>query len=249
MPRAPRAAAESGHYHVVAKGVNNGPIFADQLDRDSFVERLGSQLDRTGFSCLAFALMTNHFHLLVDCSDEDPAQMLQPLVGSYATEFNRRHGRSGHLFKERHFRAAIESEGYLLECIRYIHQNPLMAGVFSSLSCPWTSYDLILDGRGPVDAERAIGIFGSREEFVRFHQRFAGKHDRVLARSERGLVTDDEAAALVRAQVSCDPFEIAQWEPEDRDACVRQLVRAGIQNKQIQRLTGLSKDAVYRAAA
>jgi putative transposase len=102
MPRKSRIDAPGALHHVMVRGIERRSIFLDQVDRDRFLERLALVLDATGASCLAWALIPNHFHLLLKTGRDPLATVMRRLLTGYAVSFNRRHRRSGHLFQNRY---------------------------------------------------------------------------------------------------------------------------------------------------
>ena len=108
-------------------------IFRDDADRDDFLERLGGILGESQTPCFAWALMPNHFHLLLRTGQTSISTVMRRLLTGYAVSFNRRHRRSGHLFQNRYKSILCQEETYLLELVRYIHLNPLRARVVADL--------------------------------------------------------------------------------------------------------------------
>lgn len=133
MPRLPRIDIPGLLQHVIVRGIEKRDIFVDDIDRYAFVDRLGNLLQKTGTDCLAWALLTNHFHLLLRPKSTKLSLLMRRLLTGYAVRFNLRHNRSGHLFQNRYKSIVCDEEAYLLELIRYIHLNPLRAGLVSSL--------------------------------------------------------------------------------------------------------------------
>jgi len=133
MPRQARIDGAGTLHHIICRGIERREIFADDSDRDDFVSRMETILTETSTWCYAWALIPNHFHLLLQTGDVPVANVMRRLLTGYATKFNRRHGRHGHLFQNRYKSILCQEETYLLELVRYIHLNPLRAGVVSSL--------------------------------------------------------------------------------------------------------------------
>jgi REP element-mobilizing transposase RayT len=129
MPRKSRIDAAGALHHVIARGIERRVIFRDDYDRDLFLDRLGVILDQTKTHCYAFALIPNHFHLLLRTGLAPLAQVMRRLLTAYAIRHNRRHKRSGHLFQNRYKSILCQEESYFLELVRYIHLNPLRAGI------------------------------------------------------------------------------------------------------------------------
>ncbi|MCL5292040.1 MAG: transposase [Actinobacteria bacterium] len=133
MPRKPRLDAPGLLYHIIARGIEGRDIFADDTDRKFFLERLGDVLKETSTPVYAFALIPNHFHLLLRRGKTPIATVMRKLLTGYAIHFNHRHKRCGHLFQNRYKGIVCEDGPYFLELIRYIHLNPVRAGIVRSL--------------------------------------------------------------------------------------------------------------------
>jgi REP element-mobilizing transposase RayT len=115
------------------RGVERRAIFIDDDDRHQFLQRFGRLLLETGTDCYAWALLPNHAHMLLRCRDIELSRFMRRLLTGYAVYFNRRHDRVGHLFQNRYKSIVCEEDTYFLELIRYIHLNPLRAGLVSDL--------------------------------------------------------------------------------------------------------------------
>ena len=102
MPRLARLDAIGVLQHVIARGIERREIFTDDKDRQSFLDRLGDILGETKTECFAWALIPNHFHLLVRTGLAPLSQVMRRLLTGHAVVFNRRHRRSGHLFQNRY---------------------------------------------------------------------------------------------------------------------------------------------------
>jgi REP element-mobilizing transposase RayT len=133
MPRQARIDAPGALHHIIIRGIEKKAVFRDDRDRDRFVERLGRVLSDTATPCYAWSLMTNHVHLLLMTGMSPIATVMRRLLTGYAQDFNRRHNRHGQLFQNRYKSILCEKDPYLLELVRYIHLNPLRAGIVRSL--------------------------------------------------------------------------------------------------------------------
>jgi len=158
MPRQARLDAPGLLQHVMARGIERREIFKDNKDRQSFLERLAVILEETQTQCYAWALIPNHFHLLLRTGPTPLSIVMRRLMTGYAVTFNKRHKRSGHLFQNRYKSVVCEEDPYLLELIRYIHLNPLRAGLVKDLKeldkYRWTGHSVILGRRkNPLAAE------------------------------------------------------------------------------------------------
>jgi putative transposase len=133
MPRQSRIDAPGALQHVVVRGIARRKIFYDDTDRDRFLDRLGSIVKDTATACFAWALIPNHFHLLLRTGGTDLSTVMRRLLTGYAVSFNKRHRRWGHLFQNRYKSILCQEQTYFQELIRYIHLNPLRSGLVKTL--------------------------------------------------------------------------------------------------------------------
>lgn len=117
----------------MVRGIERSPIFKDDKDRQRFVERLGDLVDATETKVYAWALIPNHFHLLVRSGPSGLPTFMRRLLTGYAISFNKRYNRSGHLFQNRYKSVICDEDPYFLELVRYIHLNPLRSHVAKSV--------------------------------------------------------------------------------------------------------------------
>ncbi len=127
MPRKARIDLAGAVQHLIIRGIERKKIFRDDSDRDDFLERLGKLLVESRTPCYAFALLSNHAHLLVRTGSVPIATLMRRLLTGYAVTFNHRHRRHGQLFQNRYKSILCQEDSYLLELVRYIHLNPLRA--------------------------------------------------------------------------------------------------------------------------
>ena len=133
MPRKARIDAPGALHHIIVRGIERRKIFVDDDDRDDFLERLAVNLGKTGTACFAWALIPNHFHLLLRTGNYPIADVMRRLLTGYVLTFNRRHRRSGVLLQNRYKSILCQEEPYFLELVRYIHLNPLRAKLVKDL--------------------------------------------------------------------------------------------------------------------
>jgi len=201
MPRGPRLDAPGTLHHVMARGIERASIFRDDADRDDFLGRLGGLVISGAFTVYAWALLPNHFHLLVRSGNRPLARAMRSLLTGYAGAFNRRHKRHGHLFQNRYKSIVVEEDPYFLELIRYLHLNPLRAGVVASLRAldgyPYAGHAAIL-GTHPRPWQAAGEVL---EHFGRNPARARTAYrDFVSAGSGQGRRPDLQGGGLVRSQ-------------------------------------------------
>jgi len=193
MPRQPRLDAPGLLQHVMARGIERRKLFRDDKDRKSFLDRLADILEETQTQCYAWALIPNHFHLLLRTGPTPLSKVMRRLMTGYAVTFNKRHKRSGHLFQNRYKSIICEEDPYLLELIRYIHLNPLRAGIVNDLKeldkYRWTGHSAILSHRrNPLLPEVRSQKSGMRHQITTSQQGQPNKVKKSTPSAEGGLV-------------------------------------------------------------
>lgn len=177
MPRPPRICIPGSIAHVTIRGNNQQPIFLSDRDRNLFLDLLGRYKIRFQFQIYSYTLMDNHVHLLLSCSQKASlSRVMQVLTTQYARWFNRRYRRNGHLFQGRFHSSWIGRDPYFVVVSRYIHLNPVRAGLVDRPSkYPWSSYRATI-GLAPnnwLDLSFLLNLFGvNRESQIRAYQEF-----------------------------------------------------------------------------
>lgn len=170
MPRHARLDAPGTLHHVMGRGIEGTKIFRTGLDRKDFIERLGELCRDKYFGIYAWALMSNHFHLLIKTKERPLSDGMRKLLTGYVINFNRRHKRVGHLFQNRYKSIVCEEDTYLLELTRYIHLNPLrkkmVPGIEELKKYPWTGHSAIMGTvkRDWQDSEAILSYFSSKKK-------------------------------------------------------------------------------------
>ena len=160
-------------HHLMVRGITRRSIFYDDTDKDRFIDRVEKVFTEGETSCYAFALLSNHLHLLVRTGVTPVTTLMRRLLTGYAVSFNKRHKRSGHLFQNRYKSILCEEEPYFLQLVRYVHLNPLRAHLVPDLdsldSYPYTGHSTIMGkcDRGWLDTEYVLAQFGNRKEPAR----------------------------------------------------------------------------------
>lgn len=165
MPRPLREEVENGVFHVFARGNCKQPVYLDDADRETYLRLLGRTVKRQRWTCLAYCLMENHVHLLVETPHADLGRGMQVLHGLYAQTFNERHGRVGHLFQGRYGAVRVLSDEQLWAVARYIARNPLEAGLCGRAEeWVWSSHPAALGLREAppwLDVRRLLSCFAA----------------------------------------------------------------------------------------
>ena len=128
-------------YHVTARGDRREPIFEDDEDRRALLEVLSLALERFDASCLAYCLMSNHYHFVLETHRANLSRLMRHVNGVYTQRCNRRHQRVGHLFQGRFKAIVVDRDAYLLEVCRYVDLNPVQARLVKRAEdWAWSSY-------------------------------------------------------------------------------------------------------------
>ena len=141
MARQLRIEFEGAFYHITSRGNLRDDVFFEDKDRKRFLEILSRTKERYGYLLHAYVLMDNHYHLLIETPKANISQIMQNINTSYTVFINRKHRRSGHLFQGRFKGIIVDKDGYLVVLSRYIHLNPVRAGIVEKPEdYRWTSY-------------------------------------------------------------------------------------------------------------
>ncbi len=168
MPRQARLDAPGTLHHIIVRGIERRKIIDDDTDREDFVGRMGKIARKSETQIYAWALMINHAHIFIRSGPKGISHFMRRLLTGYAIRYNQRHHRHGHLFQNRYKSIVCEEDTYFQELVRYIHLNPLRAGLAKSLSqldrYPWSGHSAIM-GRAEhtwQDVDFVLSWFGSR---------------------------------------------------------------------------------------
>lgn len=246
MGRQARQLSNTGFYHVVFRGINHQHIFEEFGDYTYFMQILRDVKVDLGFELHAYCLMSNHVHLLFrEKQLGDISLMMKKLLTKYVMYFNRKYQRSGALIASRYKSAPVEVDEYFIPLQRYIHQNPLKAGLVKKLEdYPFSSYREYIFGGELVDTVFSLGILGN-DEWIRLHQAIT---DEVFEISGQFSLTDDEIRRKIMSYThGREPHEIGSWAKAERDILLRKLKEEGLSIRQIERVTGISRGVVAKS--
>lgn len=142
MVRKPSIWFPGAKFHITSRGVRKSPLFYNDEDRYEYLATLAELKEKYQFTIHTYCLMTNHTHLHIETSKCPPEKIMQLLNLKYAKYFNKKYSFSGHVFEKRYSRELINSVHYELDVSKYIHYNPLKAGMINKLEeYPWSSYN------------------------------------------------------------------------------------------------------------
>ena len=248
MPRKPRKKSEADIYHVIVRGEGRQIVFEDDEDRLCFLRMLSASLDKYSSHVFAWCLMSNHAHLLLKADFSIVPRLMQSLTSGYADYFNKQHDHVGHVFAGRYKSEPIDTDEYLMTIVRYIHFNPLNAGLSGSCEYRWSSYSDYLSLSGLTETSFVLEVFGGLGEFVEFHNQDASGLT-ALKKQTIGYSSSGDDEALEVACSVIGGFRVAELKSLDkqsRDEGIAKLRRAGLSIRQIERFTGIGRGIVSR---
>ena len=166
MARPLRIEYPGAFYHVTSRGNEQKDGFKNQRDREKFLEYLETATERYGAVIHVYCLLSNHYHLLLETPAGNLSQIMRHINGAYTTYFNVKRKRAGHLFQGRYKAILVEANEYALELSRYIHLNPVRAGMTANPGgFRWSSYRAYIgETKMPewLHTEFILGYFGGK---------------------------------------------------------------------------------------
>lgn len=259
MPRSARQKSRSGIYHVMLRGANRQEIFHDDYDCKKFLDLILRYKIEKEMEVFAWCLMNNHVHLLLKEGNESVSLTMKRIGVSYATYYNNKYMTTGHLFQDRFRSENVETIRYLLTVTRYIHQNPVKAGIVAkNEEWRWSScagyYGKMAYPKGLLDRHHILAMFSDKsfeaaekfKEFNEIHNDDLCLDDNVGVRVK---LSDEEARILIKQLLGV--IEIAHVKSlprEKRNEMLRSVKQIkGLSQRQIARILGVSANLVFKA--
>lgn len=255
MARQARKKSQSGIYHIVMRGINRQFIFEDDYDKEKFIQCLKWAKGVCQFEIYGYCLMDNHIHLVIKENQEDIASIMKRIGVRYVSWYNRKYHRCGHLFQDRFRSEVVETDQYLMTVLRYIHQNPLKAGLVEDIEAyKWSSYSEYVNSRKIIDTELLTSLLGVDKDltvkaFQRFMSEKSANDTGIIEYDNKVVLTDLEAQVAIRQVANLiNTVEMQSMERETRDQYLRKIKEIpGITTRQIARITGISQSVITRA--
>lgn len=245
MTRPARIFSPSGIMHVIVRGIGRQLIFEDANDYNFFLKKLSQYALETDVKICAFCLMENHVHLLLKGESSQITIFMKKQGVSYSFYFNQKYDRTGHLFQDRYLSESVADQRAFLSIYRYILQNPQKAGICSASDYLWSSYRYYDNWPEYMDSDLIKALLNTKEKYNTFMS--ANNKDICLEYHKTGH--DDEwALGIIKATLSIETgIALQKYDKKHRDAALKKLFEEGLTFRQIERLTGISRNAVARA--
>ena len=177
MPRKARIDAPGALHHVIVRGIERRKIFRSDYDRKNFLNRLGKLIPETQTDCFAWALIPNHVHLLLRTGSIPVSVLMRRLLTGYAVWFNKKYRRHGQLFQNRYKSILCQEDPYLKELVRYIHLNPLRAGLVEDIKKldkhQWCGHSVLMNKTKQPwqNVDYVYGLFSEKKRLARTRYR------------------------------------------------------------------------------
>lgn len=252
MARRAREISPTGYYHVIQRGVGKQIIFEDEKDYNRYLRKLRESKEQYQVSVVAYCLMSNHVHLLLHSEDIAAiSRMMRVLGASYASFYNIKYDHTGHVFQDRYLSNPIKDEEHLLTCIRYIHNNPVRAGIDTREHYKWSSYQDYIFNSEFTDTDNVLSLTGGALGFINMS---TTTDEEPIDVNNQGFVLQGEplrdCQRIINDELGFEfnnGFVLKKLAKEERDRVLRRLRREGYSLKQIELLTGISKRIIQRA--
>jgi REP element-mobilizing transposase RayT len=180
------------------RGYDGRPIFLDDEDKEAFIGLMEKAQGLTKVSVLAYCVMDNHYHLLLQNGSDRMAEFFKQLNGQYGSYYRQRHGGRGYVFQDRYKSLLIQDEAYLMLCFAYVMNNPVKAKrVYAAREYPWSCAGCYFSPESPawLDVGTLEDLFGSETEMWRFVAAHADLEEPPLVKTPMGLIIGGEEFA------------------------------------------------------
>jgi len=240
MPRQPRII---GNYmHIIMRGIGKQILFEDHRDYKKMLQIIKKYKTDTGITILAYCLMENHIHLLIQDELGNTPDYMKKIGVSYAHYYNEKYQRTGHLFQDRYTSELVCDQKYLLAVFRYILNNPAKAGISSANTYLWNSYHEYGLNSGITNTTMLRSIIGSKANLMHF-LRIEDNYEFIEA--GRRKRDDQWAISVIKESLHINSgTQIQQFEKKNRDAALATLREKGLTVRQIERLTGINRGVI-----
>lgn len=248
MARQARKRSETGIYHIMLRGIDKRDIFMDDADRIKFIEKLLKARETADFKLYGYCLMDNHVHILIGETEEIGTSIKRITVG-YVQWHNYKYARTGHLFQNRYASEPVETESYLVNVLRYIHQNPVKAKIIKHLSdYLWSSYNQYIsvyqDQNSHVDAQLIKEYFKKQEHFEEYMN--APNKDECLDYEPLRKYTDSMLLNILQKEMHV--CNLKEMPANERNKIIKDIYHEkGISIRQLGRVLELGKTIIEKA--
>ena len=161
MARKPRIHYEGALYHVITRGNNKEKVFEGENEKEEYLRIIKKYKERYKFKLYSYCIMDNHAHLLIEVEKTPLSKIMQGIQQVYTQRYNSSKNQTGHVFEQRYKAFLCDKDSYLLNLVRYIHQNPLKACIPSGIKYEWSSHMEYIEQTKKIltDKKFVLGLF------------------------------------------------------------------------------------------
>ena len=253
MPRVARKISNTKVYHIILRGNDRQDIFYDEQDYKKFLKIMKLTKEKYQYEIYVYCFMANHVHLVFYDKNNQISKIIQSIAISYSSYFSKKYRKEGHLFQNRFLSKNIETKEYLYRLCRYIHQNPLKAGISTVKRYKWSSYREYIYDEKMISRELILSMFGQTkkeaiENFIIFHSYEEKNINEEVEYEIIDKLTDEQVKRKIQKILSIeDVWEIRTYNKKVRDEKIYQLKNIkGTSKAQLSRILGINRKVIER---
>lgn len=253
MARQVRKISSTGDYHIILRGINRQDIFFDNQDYYKFIKEMKNTKEKYHYNLYSYVLMPNHVHLEIKDNKNELSKIMHRLLVSYSIYFNKKYERVGHVFQDRFLSKPVENTEYLLNLMRYIHQNPIKAQISKIENYKWSSYREYVYNNGITDTELILEKFDkdfnvALDKFKGYNQKIVDlTNDQDVLEYEIVLkLTDEQLIHIIKHEIGEQNLQnIQYYNKKYRDTILRNILQIrGTSKAQIARVLGINRKLI-----
>ncbi len=247
MPRKPRLQCENAIFHIIVRGINHSAIFLEDADKKYYLFLLSKFAKENSIVIYAYVLMGNHVHLLIKDNKCKMSRFVKQVAVKYVAFFNEKYERSGNMFQDRFRSEIVQSDRYFMSVLRYIHQNPIKAGLESKIGAyKWSSYLEYINEGNIVQKDFTLELFdGNLGKFIKFSMEsntsFKSSIDIFVKK-----IKDEELIEYVYEKYNLRLSNLQPLSPKKLTEILRALKKRGATIRQLERLFQIPKSTLAR---
>ena len=245
MSRLARNISQSGVYHILFRGVNQQNIFEEASDFEKLKETIAIVKQDLHFEIYAYCFMSNHVHIVLkEKTLGDISLIMKRILTKYARWYNIKYGRIGALISNRYKSVPVEIDEYFLHLIRYVHQNPIKAGIIDKIeNYPYSSFKEYINKAELTDTNFLLKMI-SIEAFIDYHKEIEIMKFRVTDSKRK---TDEDVLMFLKKNYNIDnPKSISKFSKIERNKILAELKKE-FSVRHLQRITGISRGVITNA--
>ncbi len=253
MPRVARKMSLTKVYHIILRGNDRQDIFYEKQDYEKFLKLVVNTKEKYEYEVYTYCLMTNHVHLIIYDAKDEISKIMQSIGIAYSIYFAKKYNRNGHLFQNRFISKNIEIENDLYRLCRYIHQNPVKAGISKMEDYEWSSYNEFIHKNKIIHSQFILSMFGQTkkeaiENFILFHSYEANEINEEVKYEGITKLTDQQIKEKIQKLLQLKEIsDIYMYDKNTRNEKIQKLKNIqGTTKSQLARVLGMNRKMIER---